>query len=182
MLAFCKSWSSSRSNKHPPGVMGPGVRRDDAERLSPQSPIQFSKSPVVIASEAIQGHAYDSGLLRFARNDGADQDTHLHSRGTKCPSCWKQVALEMTEGAGKAGCPPHPWSACRKKARGRTTGTGGSAFPAQWFYGLYVISPVTILVATVIGETRQHLRQLDACIGAPRPHDFAVRTKRRSSR
>src|SRR6201989_3414246 len=28
-----------------------------------------------------------------------------------------------TEGAGKAGCPSHPWSACRKKARGRTTGT-----------------------------------------------------------
>jgi hypothetical protein len=28
-----------------------------------------------------------------------------------------------TEGAGKAGCRSHPWSACSKKARGRTTGT-----------------------------------------------------------
>ena len=28
-----------------------------------------------------------------------------------------------TEGAGKTGCPSHPWSACSKKARGRTTGT-----------------------------------------------------------
>ena len=109
--------------------MGPGVRRDDAERLSPQSPIQFSKSPVVIASEAIQGHAYDSGLLRFARNDGADQDTHLHSRGTKCPSCWKQLALEMTEGAGKAGCPPHPWSACRKKHAAEPQVGGSSGLP-----------------------------------------------------
>jgi hypothetical protein len=27
------------------------------------------------------------------------------------------------EGAGKTGCTPHPWSACSKKARGRTTGT-----------------------------------------------------------
>jgi hypothetical protein len=31
------------------------------------------------------------------------------------------------------------------------------------------------LVATVIGETRQRLRQLSACIGAPGPLDFAVR-------
>jgi hypothetical protein len=31
------------------------------------------------------------------------------------------------------------------------------------------------LVATVTRKTRQHLRELSACIGAPRPHDFAVR-------
>jgi hypothetical protein len=30
---------------------------------------------------------------------------------------------ERTEGAGKTGCRSHPWSACNKKARGRTTGT-----------------------------------------------------------
>jgi hypothetical protein len=31
------------------------------------------------------------------------------------------------------------------------------------------------LVATVVRETRKRLRELDACIGAPGPHDFAVR-------
>jgi hypothetical protein len=37
------------------------------------------------------------------------------------------------------------------------------------------------LVATVTRETREHLRDLSACFGAPEPHDFAVRLKRRSS-
>src|SRR5580692_10697860 len=37
------------------------------------------------------------------------------------------------------------------------------------------------LVATVTRETREHLRDLSACFGAPEPHDFAVHLKRRSS-
>src|ERR1700716_1305736 len=85
----------------------------------------------------------------------------------------ERTALETTEGAGKAGCRPHPWSACRKKARGRTTGTGGSSgLPCAMGYGLYVIFPVTGLVATVACGSS---RKLSACIGAPEPHDFAVR-------
>src|SRR5882724_7070500 len=49
------------------------------------------------------------------------------------------------EGAGKAGCPPHPWSACNKKhAAEPQVQADHPAFPAQWFYGLYVLSPVTI--------------------------------------
>src|ERR1700750_931486 len=39
----------------------------------------------------------------------------------------KQFTLEFLEGAGSAGCGLHPWSACRKKARGRTTGSAGAA-------------------------------------------------------
>ena len=64
---------------------------------------------------------------------------------------------------------------CRKKAQASATkGTPQQpAFPAQWCYGLYVISPVTSLVATVISGS---YRRLSACIGAPGPHDFAVRT------
>src|SRR3984885_1727272 len=31
------------------------------------------------------------------------------------------------------------------------------------------------LVATVTRKTREHLRGLSACFGAPEPHDFAVR-------
>src|SRR4249920_73522 len=37
------------------------------------------------------------------------------------------------------------------------------------------------LVATVARETRERLHELSACIGAPGPHDFAVRGRRRSS-
>src|SRR5713101_5239024 len=57
----------------------------------------------------------------------------------------ERTALETEEGAGKAGCPPHPWSACNKKhAAEPQVQADHPAFPAQWFYGLYVISPVTI--------------------------------------
>jgi hypothetical protein len=47
------------------------------------------------------------------------------------------------------------------------------AFPAQWFYGLYVISLVTGLLC------HRHFRELpprklSASVGAPEPHDFAV--------
>ncbi|MGE5157717.1 MAG: hypothetical protein ACM3OF_06165 [Gemmatimonas sp.] len=65
-----------------------------------------------------------------------------------------------------------------------TTGTGGitPAFPAQWFTAYFGLSPVNQLVATVISAMRKaHRRQLSACIGAPGPHDFAVRRPCRSS-
>ena len=47
------------------------------------------------------------------------------------------------------------------------------AFPAQWFYGLYVLSPVSGLFATVAGVGLT--TRLDARVAAPGPHDFAVR-------
>jgi hypothetical protein len=112
-----------------------------------------------------------------SRRMGRDMiaDTSPHSRGTKCPSRWKRTALERIEGAGKAGCPPHPWSACNKKhAAEPQVQADHPAFPAQWFYGLYVLSPVTMLGCHRHQWNRFH--QLSACIGAPGPHDFAVRT------
>jgi hypothetical protein len=45
------------------------------------------------------------------------------SRGAYRARAMQDIAPENREGAGKAGCRPHPWSACNKKARGRTTGT-----------------------------------------------------------
>jgi hypothetical protein len=89
----------------------------------------------------------------------------------------KATRPRKREGAGKVGCPPHPWSACRKKhAAEPQVQAEPPAFPARWFYGLYAISPVTSLVATVARETRKRLHDLSACIGAPGPRDFAVRT------
>jgi hypothetical protein len=50
------------------------------------------------------------------------------------------------------------------------------AFPAQWFYGLYRALPGEPgFLATVTCKTRQRLRKLSASVGAPGPHDFAVR-------
>jgi hypothetical protein len=56
------------------------------------------------------------------------------------------------------------------------------AFPTQWFYGLYVISPGTGLSCPRHFSGNCFPRKLSASVGAPGPHAFAVRFKRRSSR
>jgi hypothetical protein len=100
-----------------------------------------------------------------------------------CPT--SLVALE-DEGAGKAGCPPHPWSACNKKARGRTTGTGGSSgLPCAVVLTVsFVLSSATGLschrrraglLPAEPGWAGRRLAQLDASVGASGPHDFSVR-------
>jgi hypothetical protein len=45
----------------------------------------------------------------------------------------------------------------------------------------FALSSVNQLVATVIFARRMPARRLGACMGAPGPHDFAVREKHRSS-
>jgi hypothetical protein len=51
------------------------------------------------------------------------------------------------------------------------------AFPAQRFYGLYAISPVTMLGCHRHPQGAHcALQEFSACIGAPGPRDFAVRT------
>jgi hypothetical protein len=72
---------------------------------------------------------------------------------------------------GNAGCWPHPWSACNKKARGRTTGSAGAAgIPCAMVYGLYVVSPVR--PGFVVTVALRHLARRSTCIGAPGPHDL----------
>src|SRR5215813_1987816 len=93
------------------------------------------------------------------------------------PSFFKQSALARTKRAqGRPGARMHPWSACRKKhAAEPQVQADHPAFPAQWFYGLYVISPVTGLSCHRHRRDAKHHRQLDASVGAPGPYDFAVR-------
>jgi hypothetical protein len=50
------------------------------------------------------------------------------------------------------------------------------AFPAQWLYGLYEIVLVTLLFVTPsLSGSALAAFELDACIGASDPNDFAVR-------
>src|SRR5215472_7100347 len=93
------------------------------------------------------------------------------------PELFKQSALTRTKRAqGRPGARMHPWSACRKKhAAEPQVQADQPAFPAQWFYGLYVISPVTGLSCHRHRRDAKHHRQLDASVGAPGPYDFAVR-------
>ena len=66
-----------------------------------------------------------------------------------------------------------------KKQAAVTTGRAGSAgIPCAMVYALYRALPGDLcLVATVVRETREHLRDLSACFGAPEPHDFTVRIR-----
>src|SRR5262249_28194499 len=84
---------------------------------------------------------------------------------------------KFKEGAGKTGCPSHPWSACNKKStrQNHRYEPEQPAFPAQWCYGLYVLSPVTGLCCHRRLRDAEHRRTLSASLGAPGPHDFAVR-------
>src|SRR5712691_5396768 len=88
--------------------------------------------------------------------------------------------LSKREGAGKAGHRLAPMVRVQQKARGRTTGSAEDTRPSlrNGFNGLLRALPGDhSLVATVARETRQRLHDLSACIGAPGPHDFAVRAR-----
>jgi hypothetical protein len=107
--------------------------------------------------EAIQCHELEAGLLppslselrrtsrRFApRNDERKisdstvqqrRDARLLSRGAIASGFCKDIALDIEEGAGKAGRWPRPWPACKQKAGGSHGRSGRSipALPARWF-------------------------------------------------
>ena len=149
-------------------------------------PIRFQTAcsdVVARLDQAIQysrdGSAYTRrhGLLDAPRGKrgmtGWEYDTAFPRRAER-PSCCANHPRK-TEGAGKAGCPPHPWSACNKKARGRTTGTGGSSgLPCAMVLRLIRALPGDrALLPPSPRETS--FAQLSASVGAPGPHDFAVR-------
>ncbi len=106
-------------------------------------------------SEAIQGVGRDSGLLppspdglrrtrRSARNDArgeiatqtpkqraekASQDSSLPRRDPR-PSDARHLTLLERRAQGRPGAGRRPWSACSKKARGRTTGSAEITRPS----------------------------------------------------
>src|SRR5882724_8725460 len=102
------------------------------------------------------------------------------SRRRRRPSFAKARPSESERAQGRPGTGWHPWSACNKKARGRTTGSAEDTRPSlrNGFNGFLRALPGDhSLVATVARETRERLHDLSACIGAPGPHDFAVRAR-----
>jgi hypothetical protein len=108
----------------------------------------------------------------------SERDESPHSRGAWRPSFSINPPSSKQRAQGRPGAGWHPWSACSKKStrQNHRFSRNHPAFPAQWFYGLYVVSPVRPgFVVTVVGVMRKHHRRLSTCIGAPGPHDFAVR-------
>jgi hypothetical protein len=115
--------------------------------------------------------------LRASRRMGRVKiaDTTSRSRGTRCPSFSNNRPSLRGEGARKTGRRLAPMVRVQQKStrQNHRFSRNHPAFPAQWFYGLYVISPVTRLCCH--RRLRIDRRKLSANLGAPGPHDFAVR-------
>src|SRR6266511_2987920 len=81
------------------------------------------------------------------------ENTLSPSRGADRPRFASSFGPLQSEGAGKTGCLLHPRSRVRFAQTKLHTSIQGSgsipAFPAQWLYGLYVVSPVNGSFATV---------------------------------
>ena len=114
------------------------------------------------------------GLLRYARNY-VDRHVLAFSRRDTPEVCSKLPALQ-TEGAGNAGCALHPRSREQGAQKGAPTSIQGSGehptFPAQWLYGLYVISPENGSFASVAPWEIERLP--DALTPAPRRQDHTT--------
>src|SRR5882724_7810764 len=134
----------------------------------------ISRTVIPGRCEASNPESRDSGFaLRAPRNDW---DIHPHSRGTTRPSFSSELhrpAIKRAQGRPGAHRTHGP-RAAKKHAAEPQVQADHPAFPAQWFYGLYVTSPVTMLGCH--RRLRVVSRKLNASIGAPGPHDFAVRS------
>src|SRR5581483_2719214 len=92
------------------------------------------------------------------------------------PSLVNSVALRKTEGAGNAGCTPHPLPCVQNKkthAGQHRYAEITPALPAQWLYGLLRALPgVPGLLAPIAAQS---LARLDPSVGGSGPHGLTVR-------
>jgi hypothetical protein len=94
------------------------------------------------------------------------------------PECCGSMSLYNREGAGKAGYLLIPMARVQKKTHAAVT-TGSAGYPGP------PCAMALRLIRALPGDhawlppsparRRKRLHELDACIGAPGPHDFAVR-------
>ena len=137
--------SSSRTR----GPITPGVNRDR------RHPPHCSKVSPRRRDERNCAHAGVPAPRAQLRTRQGRRDMGLRSRDGMRPRFYKSFALSSNrertrpsrEGAGKTGCALHPRSRVQlmhKKVRTRAYRFSGNtpAFPAQWLYGLYVLSLV----------------------------------------
>jgi hypothetical protein len=107
------------------------------------------------------------------------RDDSEYSHGAISPELCIFIVPPRSEGAGKAGRrlrPQHRVQWVDKNAHGFDRYSRDiPAFPAQWCYGLYVLSPVSGVCChrRCAGLTTR----LDTTVAAPGPHDFAVRCR-----
>ena len=111
-----------------------------------------------------------SPCVREVRAGGFQRTDHLRDRSRLLVRPGLPRARTLGRGAGKT-VPLHRADARRKRTRAYRFSGDNPAFPAQWFYGVYALSPVTGLSC----HRRPRSAQLDTSVGVTGPHGFAVR-------
>jgi hypothetical protein len=146
--------------------------------LLPPSLIEFRLTRSSLPLLAMTAQTSDSNFKQR-------EDMRSCSRGAMRPRFASASPSFRTEGAGKAGCRLHPRS-CAQKAHEWTTGSTGSLrlslrdsvtayFVLPGDRAFLPPSPCGLMIHLEPGWAGCISARLDASIGAPGPHDFAVR-------
>ena len=160
----------------PPGVMGPGLRRD-------------ALSVAMRRSEATVS-ATKAGSLR--RKDSirktAIPDTRPPSRDALRPSSAPNLPPKKSEGVGNAGCPLHPQPRVQKVESTRVSTADTPEHPAFPHAMVLTVSFALSLVTGLVCHHRRRneaplrarlgkgaFRRLDASVGASGPHDYILK-------
>ena len=107
----------------------------------------------------------------------AASNTNSRSRGAVRPSPAIEMPLRTIEraqgmpGEGLTHGPP----ATKKQAAVTTGSADHPAFPARWFYGCFVLSPVHRAFWPPYRDNTLARVALGISVGMPRPHDLTVR-------
>jgi hypothetical protein len=143
----------------------PASRNHNSKKIPPFSDARTWRTVAMRASKLSSISMSNSQGLAFSRRRGARALRELR------PS-------KSERAQGRPGTGWHPWSACNKKARGRTTGSAENTRPSLrgWFYGLLRALPGDRAFLPPSPARRvTRLCELSASVGAPGPHGLAVR-------
>ena len=158
--------------------MLPGVRfRDDADRIKGfQSKV---RRPMV------RNCARAATMRRESRFQTAEAASHSRRIA---PELGQKSHRPLRRGRGECRVPNAPAAWCahigseHAHQYSQRRHRKHPAFPTRWFYGFFRALPGDHrFVDPVIRATRWRPRELDACFGAPEPHGFTVRNRKRSS-
>src|SRR5882757_10615017 len=170
--------------------MGPGFRQDDTRIISLHRCLTRHPEERVARLEGSTATAVPCilrGSLRsHLRMTAMGLTIHSRSRDMICPSLAIRFALSLRRGrreSRRRAAPAVPCAILEKRRTRAYRFSGGTpAFPAQWLYGLYVLSPARLgFVVTVFAKKRELLKDETPAIGRP-VHTISPSAAARSSR
>lgn len=152
--------SATRFQQYPPRRMGPGSA----------------------LAEPVIGRAFARPVGSLVRDDvGKERALAFSRRGS--PEFPHSLLLSPKRGRRGAGCALHPrsrvpYAQAKRCTRAYRAAVNTPTSPAQWLYGLYRALPgESAWLSPSPTRSLKASRELDACIAASGPHDFAVRLR-----